>query len=161
MLQHLQISEILMTELVLSGELDTLPKEQLFGALCALTNELPRRVTRNFRPAPEDKRLARLLKQARYSDVVLDAELMTGVSQDLDPDLITLGRAWASGEDLQSILMMIHCDTDVSGDLITGFRRAKDLAGQLREVYREIPDMSDRLAQLIRDVRRDEVEVVD
>ena len=86
---------------------------------------------------------------------------MTGISQDFDPDLISLGRAWAEGDDLQELLLMIHSDTDVSGDLITGFRRAKDLAGQLRDAYREIPDMSERLTELIRKVRRDEVEVID
>lgn len=49
----------------------------------------------------------------------------------------------------------------MSGDLITGFRRAKDLAGQLRDVYADVPDMAERLRALIGKVRRDEVEVVD
>ena len=57
--------------------------------------------------------------------------------------------------------MMIPGETDVSGDLITGFRRAKDLAGQLRDVYRDLPDRKEMLEDLIRRVRRDEVEVVD
>jgi len=160
-LQHLQISEILMTELVLSGELESLSAEALFGCLCAVTNELPRHVHRNFRPSGEDKHLARILRTVRYGDLVLDTEVMTGITQDFDPDLISLGRAWAEGDDLQELLLMIHSDTDVSGDLITGFRRAKDLAGQLRDAYRDIPDMSERLTQLIRTVRRDEVEVID
>jgi superfamily II RNA helicase len=160
-LQHLQISEILVTELVLSGEVETLNKAQLFGVVCAITNELPRRVERNFSPTSEDKRIFQWLKRVRYSDIVMDAEMMTGVNQDLDPDLIVLGRLWAEGDDLQTLLMKIHSDTDVSGDLITGFRRAKDLVGQLREVYRDIPEMYDMLGDLIRIVRRDEVEVVD
>lgn len=160
-LQHLQISEILVTELVLSGELEQLSPEDLFGLMCAVTNELPRRVNLNYRPSTQDKRLARLLKQARYSDIVTEAERMTGVEQDCDPSLIALGRAWAKGDALQDVLLMIHSDTDVSGDLITGFRRAKDLIGQLRDVYRELPDMADKLTALIRAVKRDEVEVVD
>ncbi len=160
-LRHLQISEILVTELVLSGEIEGMPAEDLFGILCSVTNELPRRVGRNHRPTRRDKALAALVRDIRRLDVVLEAEQITGVHQDFDPDLIPLGRAWARGESLLDILQMIHSDTDVSGDLVTGFRRAKDLAGQLRDVYAEVPDMRDTLTELIRKVRRDEVEVVD
>ena len=46
-----------------------------------------------------------------------------------DPDLLPLGREWAEWKSLQELLMMIQSSTDVSVDLITGFRRAKDLAG--------------------------------
>lgn len=160
-LQNLQISEILVTELVLRGELEQLSPESLFGVLCAVTNELPRRVLRVHRPTREDKELARLVREVRYSDIVVDAEQLTGLPQDCDPDLVPLGRAWARGDALQDVLMLIQSDTDVSGDLITGFRRAKDLAGQLRDVYADVPDMAERLRALIGKVRRDEVEVVD
>ncbi len=160
-LRHLQISEMLVCELVLHGILEDLEPPQLFGVLCAVTNELPRKVQANFRPRGDDRALARQIKQIRHSDLILDAEEMTGLQYDFDPDLISLGRAWASGDSLQDILLMIYSETDVSGDLITGFRRAKDLAGQLRDVYRDIPERKEMLEALIRTVRRDEVEVVD
>jgi len=160
-LKHVQISEMLVCEMFLQGIFENLDPSQLFGVLCSVTNELPRKVQTNFRSRGDDRALARLIKQIRHSDPVLDAEEMTGLQYDFDPNLITLGRAWADGDSLQDILMMIHSETDVSGDLITGFRRAKDLAGQLRDVYRDLPDQVEMLQTLIRTVRRDEVEVVD
>jgi hypothetical protein len=45
--------------------------------------------------------------------------------------------------------------------LVGGFRRAKDLVGQIRGVYREDADTYERLTLLINKVKRDEVEVVD
>jgi hypothetical protein len=75
--------------------------------------------------------------------------------------MIPLGRAWASGRSLQEILLMVQSNTDISGDLITGFRRAKDLVGQLKDVYADLPDRVDAMRRLIRAVSRDEVEVVD
>jgi superfamily II RNA helicase len=160
-LKHIQISEMFVCELVLQGVLEDLEPAQLFGVLCSVTNELPRKVQTNFRSCGDDRAVARQIKQIRHSDLVLDAEEMTGIQYDFDPNLITIGRAWADGDSLQDILMMIHSETDVSGDLITGFRRAKDLAGQLRDVYRDLPDRKEMLEDLIRRVRRDEVEVVD
>ena len=75
--------------------------------------------------------------------------------------LISLGRAWAEGEELTDIMMMVSASTDISGDLITGFRRAKDLAGQLREVFQESdPDKASMLRRLQKQVSRDEVQVV-
>ena len=150
-LKHIQISEMLVCEMFLQGVFEELEAAQLFGVLCSVTNELPRKVQTNFRSRGDDRALARVIKQIRHSDPVLDA----------DPNLITLGRAWAEGDSLQDILMMIHSETDVSGDLITGFRRAKDLAGQLRDVYRDMPERQEMLKALIQTVRRDEVEVVD
>jgi len=160
-LKHVQISEVLVCEMFLQGIFEDLEPSQLFGVLCSVTNELPRKVQTNFRSRGEDRAIARQIKQIRHSDPVLDAEEMTGLQYDFDPNLITLGRAWADGDSLQDILMMIHSETDVSGDLITGFRRAKDLAGQLRDVYRDLPERQEMLKSLIRSVRRDEVEVVD
>lgn len=160
-LRHLQIAEVFVAELVLSGILEDLTPVELFGVLCAMTNELPRRVFRNFRPTPQDKRLAREIRDIRYSDRVLDAEELSGVTYAWDPDLMILGRAWASGESLQDILMLVRSETDISGDLITGFRRAKDLAGQLKDVYADIPDRREAIEDMIRTVSRDEVEVVD
>jgi len=160
-LRHLQISEIFVSELVLSGLLEDLEPAELFGVLCAMTNELPRRVSVDVRFTPSQRRLIRAIQDIRYSDAVVDAEELTDTEYDWDPDLLPLGKAWAEGRPLQEILEVIHSETDVAGDLITGFRRAKDLVSQLRDVYAQIPDRRDMLDQLIRTVSRDEVEVVD
>lgn len=160
-LQHLQISEIPVTELVLSGLLEDLDPPTLFGVLCALTNELPRAASRNFWLQREEKRLARDIEVIVTSSIVSHAAEIAGAPWTFDPDLLPLGRAWAEGKSLQDLLLMVQSTTDISGDLITGFRRAKDLLGQLKEVYAEIPGRSEGLRELIRKVSRDEVEVVD
>ncbi len=160
-LKHLQISEIPVTELILTGALEELEPSTLFGVLCALTNELPRNASHNFFLRREDRKIARDIEQVVRSPMATHAAEIAGVPWTYDPDLIPLGREWADGRPLQELLMMIQSATDISGDLITGFRRAKDLAGQLRDVYAELPDRRQMIAELIRNVSRDEVEVVD
>jgi ATP-dependent RNA helicase HelY len=160
-LLHLQIEEIFVTELVLAGILDELDPATLFGVLCAVTNELGRHVDRLYRLSREDRGLIQRLDQIRRSGPVTEAEEITRTAVVWDPDLLPLGRAWAEGRNLQEILAQISSRTDIAGDLITGFRRAKDLAGQLRDVWRQVPDRGDMLTALIRKVSRDEVEVLD
>jgi hypothetical protein len=48
----------------------------------------------------------------------------------------------------------------MSGQLVGGFRRAKDLVSQLREAMREDEQRAESLLGLMRRVSRDEVEVV-
>jgi hypothetical protein len=91
---------------------------------------------------------------------VADAADLSSEEPVWDPDVMLLGRKWAEGLPLLGILELIESDTDVSGDLVTGFRRAKDLAGQLKDVYGEVPDRVEMLSALLRRVSRDEVEVV-
>jgi superfamily II RNA helicase len=160
-LQHLQISEFPVAELFLSGMLEDLDGPTLFGILCGLTNELPRAVNRNYVLRKEDRRIAREIGDVVFSPTVTHAAEITGAPWTWDPDLVPLGRAWAEGRSLQEILLMLQSGTDVSGDLITGFRRAKDLASQLRDVYDQLPDRAAFLQSLIRTVSRDEVEVID
>jgi superfamily II RNA helicase len=159
-LKHLQISEMLTTELVLSGILEDLAPAELFGVCCSMTNELGRHVRCTARPSPHDKWLAKEIAKLVRSPVVAGAHAITDTEPTFDPDLMLLGRAWAKGESLQDVLMMVQSDTDIAGDLISGFRRAKDLIGQLRDVYRDDPVRHDMLVELARSVARDEVEVV-
>jgi len=159
-LGHLQISEILTTELVLSGVLEDLEPAELYGVCCAITNELGRHVRCHARPSRFDKQLARQIGQIVNGPVVTGAHALTDTQPTFDPDLYLLGRAWAEGKPLQEVMMLVQSDTDVAGDLISGFRRAKDLVGQLRDVYAEDPDRHEALVALARSVARDEVEVV-
>ena len=160
-LQHLQIEEIFVTELVLSGILDELDPATLFGVLCALTNELGRHTERFYRLSRDDRRLVHRLQEIRGSRAVIEAEEIAEQEVNWDPDLLPLGRWWAEGKPLQELLQRVGSRTDIAGDLITGFRRAKDLAGQLRDVWRPAPGKAEMLSKLIREVSRDEVEVLD
>ena len=160
-LQYIQISEIFTTELVLSGLLEEIDSDHLFGIFCAMTNSLPKRVQLTHKLNGEARRIAKLVNNVRYSTAVTEAERITGSEVDWDPNLIQFGRGWAEGRSLVELELLYHSDTDISGQLIRGFRRAKDLATQLREVHKEDPFTLEKLNELIARVKRDEVEVID
>ncbi|MCA9489410.1 MAG: DEAD/DEAH box helicase [Myxococcales bacterium] len=160
-LRHLQISEVFVTELVLDGVLEDLDGSTVFGICCGLTNNLPRHAHPTFRVPQEARPLARRIDRVRNTEVVQAAAELSGGGEVLwDPDVMVLGRMWAEGTDLLTLVSQIRSDTDISGDLITGFRRAKDLLGQLVDVYADLPDRATILKQTLRRVSRDEVEVV-
>ena len=160
-LQHLQIAEIITAELVLSGEIEDLEPSALFGLLCALVSDLSRKFEPNYRPTKEQRRLAHAVEQIRASRPVGASDELTDSETTFCAQLMPIGKAWAEGRSLQDIMMMTISKTDISGDLIGCFRRAKDLAGQLRDVYAEQPDRAAMLRTLAKKVTRDEVEVVD
>jgi superfamily II RNA helicase len=159
-LRHLQISEIFMTELVLSGQLEDLDAATTFGMLCAVTSELPRTVHCNFRYARKDRELMEKVEKVRMSDVVRGAEELTRMPVTFGPDMLPLGRAWCEGQSLEAVMLLITSPTDYAGTLVSSLRRAKDLASQLVDVYAEVPDRAQFYRELVRTVSRDEVEVV-
>ena len=158
-LLHVQIQEVFTTELVLQGIFDELDTQTLFGVLCGMTAELPRGVTvhesRHYRSI--GRRIARIAE----SPIVTGAAELTGAYVGWDHQLIPIGKWWAEGRTLGEILDNVDTPTDISGSLVGAFRRAKDLAGQLRDVWRDLPDRTEEISDLIRSVSRDEVEVVD
>jgi ATP-dependent RNA helicase HelY len=161
LLEHLQISEIFMCELLLDGLLEPLDPPTMFGVLCAMTNTMPRTVSRNSPLTRQDRELVTRIEPIRQSEAVRGAEVLTRQEVSWDPDLIPLGRAWAEGEPLDSVLLLIRSSVDWSGSLVTGFRRAKELASQLADAHRGDPHRADWYRDLVRTVSRDEVEVVD
>lgn len=160
-LMHLQIEEIFSTEMVLSGLLDHLEPDLIFGALCALSDTFARSVVVRERPVAEMGKLAREMRQIRFGAVVRACEDSLGVPVTFTPELIPFGVGWYQGRSLQELMMLIESPTDISGDLVSAFRRAKDLSVQLRRVYQEDPFMGEKLRGIARVVSRDEVEVVD
>jgi len=94
-------------------------------------------------------------------DIVEGADELTDQETTFTPEMMPLGERWARGEKLQSILESVHNKTDLSGGLVGAFRRAKDLVGQLREVYSDDARRRREYANLIRNVSRDEVQVLD
>ena len=95
------------------------------------------------------------------SEIVLQSEELTKQEVTWDGAMIPFGRWWAEGRSLSELMLNVNSRTDVSGDLVGAFRRAKDLAGQLRGAWAEDPHQKQMLDALIRSVTRDEVEVVD
>ena len=159
-LRNIQIEEIFTTELVMTGMLEDVEPDLLFGILVAMTNGLPKAATLRYKPSPAQRNVAKRVTQVRLSSPVLSAEAITGQESTWSPELIGIGEAWAKGSSLQEIMRMISSPTDMSGQLVGGFRRAKDLASQLREAMREDEHRAEALHGLMRRVSRDEVEVV-
>ncbi|TNE92038.1 MAG: DEAD/DEAH box helicase [Deltaproteobacteria bacterium] len=158
--RHLQMSEILVAELVLQGFWDELEPPTLFGVCCGIVAGLPRSATPNFRVTRDDRRVHGQVAAALGSQIVAAADELSGIETEWTPDYIAIGRAWANGKSFAEVQLMLASDTDLAGDLISAFRRAKDLVGQLREVYADVPDMADKLKKLVKAVGRDEVMVV-
>ena len=158
-LMSLQIQEVFITELVLHGVLEDLEISELFGVLCGMCAELPRGVT--VPSARAHRALGRKIGKIRSSDIVVDAEQLSRLQVTWDHQMIPIGQWWAEGRSMEEIMLNVHSPADVSGSLVGAFRRAKDLASQLREVWREaVPERAEQLRDLIRSVSRDEVEVV-
>ncbi|MCB9763226.1 MAG: DEAD/DEAH box helicase [Alphaproteobacteria bacterium] len=160
-LRHLRIEEIFATELVLSGLIAEWDAHLLFGVLCGMTNRLAKGVQLRSRPSGLVRRVAAQVDQLRQSQPVLGAEAITGLETTWDPAMILFGQRWSLGSSLAELQLLYTSPSDISGQLISGFRRAKDLAGQILDVYREDPYTADPLRALIRRVSRDEVEVLD
>lgn len=160
-LRHLQIAEILVTELVLEGVFEEMDDPTLFGVLCALVSSFPRKAQRRY-PIPREVRdLARHIEAIRHSPTVVDAETLSQDEVTFAPAWIPLGQAWVRGTDMPEILDMLDTEIDIAGDVVGTFRRAKDLCKQLAEVHADMPERADAIRDLMRRVSRDEVEVVD
>lgn len=156
---QLQISEIFVAECFLAGIFDEIDEETLFGVAAGMCAEFPRGA--NPKPDRRDKGVVRKLDQVRESDIVRQAEELTGVKVSWDPQMIPFGRAWAQGRSLTELMERVDSSTDVSGDLIGAFRRARDVVGQISALYDHDPEKRKALEEICRKVRRDEVEVVD
>jgi hypothetical protein len=133
----------------------------LFGVFCVLSHSFGRTTTVRERPRGEDAKLARELRRIRFGDVVKACEESTGQPVTFTPEMIPFGRAWYEGRSLNELMLMIESPTDVSGDLVSAFRRAKDMSMQMRRVFEHDEAMIERLKDVAKTVSRDEVEVVD
>ncbi len=160
-LMHVQINEIFVTELLLEGIFEELDEDELFGVLTSIVHELPRGVVSRYPLAGRWAHLRARVLRVKTGDVVLGGSELMGFPVPFSPDLMPFGYLWAKGAPLSVLMNRLDSDIDVSGDLVGAFRRAKDLAGQLRAVYRDDGVLSGRLSDLIRKVSRDEVEVID
>ncbi len=158
-LQHIQMSEVLVVEIFLAGIFDELDAETLYGVCCGLVSSLPRGAI--VRLPKETRSLGKRLDKVRMSEVVVEAEQLSGQRMEFDSGMIPFGRWWAQGRSLGELLLNVEARTDISGDLVGAFRRARDLVGQLRALYEHDPERAQMLKELASRVRRDEVEVLD
>jgi ATP-dependent RNA helicase HelY len=159
-LRNVQIEELFTTELILDGVLEDLEDEVLFGVLVAMTGSLPRQCFMHHREEPRIFQLAKHITNVRMGDVVTRGEAITGLTTTWTPELIRFGVCWERGEKLEDLKRLYECETDLSGQLVSNFRRAKDMVTQLRQVHLEDEHMATRLKALAKRVSRDEVEVV-
>ncbi len=160
-LRHIKIEEIFLTELILAGHLEDLNPDELFGAMCGLVVELAR--SARVRKPENDKwwEIFAKFNAVFESEIVVHAEDLVDSHTVFTPEVMPLGERWARGDSLSEILEDIKNPTDMSGDLVGTFRRAKDMIGQIRDVYFADAERRKELTRLIRKVSRDEVEVLD
>lgn len=160
-LRHIKMEEIFLTELILAGHLEDLTPEELFGTMCGLVVGLAR--SARIRKPSDDKWWAIFARfnEIFESEIVVHAEDLVDSETVFTPEVMPLGERWARGDSLNDILDDIQNPTDMSGDLVGAFRRAKDMVGQLRDVFFADVDRRKELTRLIRKVSRDEVEVLD
>ena len=160
-LRKLKIEEVFVTELIIGGVLQDRTPEELFGIMVGLVQSLPRKA-RVF--LPDDEKWFAIFKEVEEvhgSEVVVGAAELMEQETTFTPELMPLGEQWARGESLATILQDIQCTTDLAGDLVGGFRRAKDLISQIRQVHHEDEILWEELTELLRRVTRDEVQVLD
>ena len=160
-LSHIKIEEVFVTELLVNGVFEDRTADELFGMMVGLVQTLPRQA-RVFMPSDEkwfdifDEMTA-----VYESSIVAESEELMDRESTYTPELMPLGERWAKGDSLADILQEIQCRTDLSGDLVGGFRRAKDLVSQIRQVHRDDEERWKELTELLRRVSRDEVQVLD
>lgn len=159
-LQKVQIEEILTTELVLSGLLEDLPPDLLFGICCALNKDFPRDVRIRYKMSPLENRMAQQISRLRAGPVIRESEALLRQEVTWCPDMIPFGRMWAEGKSLAELSTFLVSTTDLSGDLVGAFRRAKDLIAQLRDVWEYDPIKVDAMNTLMHKISRDEVLVI-
>jgi ATP-dependent RNA helicase HelY len=160
-LRHVQIEEIFVTELILAGVLENLDPARLFGVLCAVNKEFGRDVRPRIRIRGDDVGIIRDVEGVRRSEIVRGSESITGNDVCWCPEMVPYGRLWAEGRPLSELLEQLDSGADISGDLVGAFRRAKDLVGQLIDVWADDRARVAELKALLRAVSRDEVLVVD
>ena len=157
-LMNIQISEIFTTELFLNGVFDDLPPDRLFGVLAGMCTTLNKRVEVHTTKA--DRRVGWGVGKIRNSPIVMAADALNRSETTWDPRLIGLGTMWAQGKNLAEIMAYVYSPTDVTGDLVGAFRRARELAGQLKHLWAHDEMKTAEIKRLMRDVSRDEVAVV-
>ena len=157
-LMEIQISEIFTTELFLNGVFDDLEPHRLFGVLTGMCNTLNKRVEVHTTKA--DRRVGWKVSKILSSDIVQAAEALTRSETTWDPRMIGLGTMWAQGKSLSEIMAYVVSPTDVTGDLVGAFRRARELAGQLKALWAHDEMKTAEINRLMREVTRDEVAVV-
>jgi superfamily II RNA helicase len=158
-LRAIQFSEIFVVECFLAGIFDEVDEDTLYGIATAMCVELPRAA--RVKPDPRLRKISSIIDKVRGSEIVLQAEELTGIRASWDAQLVPFGRAWAQGRSLAELLEKVDSTTDISGDLVGAFRRARDLVGQIADLYSHDPERAEALHKLCQRVRRDEVEVID
>lgn len=160
-LRHIKIEEIFVTELLVRGILEDRSGEEVFGIMLGLVQSLPRRA-KVYMPG-DDKWFGIFdqVEKVHESTVVTEGRELMDAEETFTPELMPLGERWAQGESLDSILNDIRSRTDLSGDLVGGFRRAKDLISQIRQVHHHDEARWQQLTEVMQKVSRDEVRVLD
>ncbi len=158
-LRQIKMEEIFMTELIINGVFEDLDPTEIYGVMYGMVLTLPRNAHVRQGEA-KWREIGDSVFRVYQSDPVQGAARLTGSEVVFTPELMPLGERWAEGAALSELMEAINNPTDLSGDLVGGLRRAKDLVSQLRHVHKDDADFRRDLGKLMRAVTRDEVEVI-
>jgi len=160
-LKNIHIEEVFVTELILADVFSGLEDGLLYGLMAAICADFPRRAALRAQIPRPVRDLAKRVMKIRRSYIVTEAERYNGVRTSFSPEILYLASLWEEGHTLMEIMLLIDTNSDISGDLVSALRRAKDLGKQLKDVYRGDAAIMEQLGRVIRKVSRDEVEVLD
>jgi superfamily II RNA helicase len=160
-LRNIHIEEVFVTELVMADIFSGIDDGLLYGLMAAICADFPRRAALRAQIPRPIRDLAKRVMKIRRSYIVTEAERYNGVRTSFSPELLYLASLWEEGHSLMEIMLLIDTTSDISGDLVSALRRAKDLGKQLKDVYRGDATIMEQLGRVIHKVSRDEVEVLD
>ncbi len=160
-LRTVQIEEVMVAEIILSGVLEQLTPEEVFALCVGLTMELAPKVWVGFDPPRALQAQIGTLDKIMTSDMLARAVDLAGGEPRCDARMFALGHQWATGATLAEMLLQVRSHNDVSGDMVGAVRRGKDLMGQLRVLFQDQdPERAKAYRAVMRQVSRDEVEAI-
>ncbi|WP_041917266.1 DEAD/DEAH box helicase [Desulfitobacterium dehalogenans] len=146
--RHIYVQELLVTELIFSGILDTLDDDQLNGLLSAIDFEA--RKNDYFQRLP-------VLDWAPLQDLVRYIQSVCGPeSVRYDPRVTVIVYSWSQGLSFAEVQRLSNLD---EGDIISVIRRTIDLLRQMRDAVKE-PALLQRLKLCMDKLDRDEAAVL-
>jgi ATP-dependent RNA helicase DOB1 len=146
--RHIYVQELLVTELIFSGLLDTYDDDQLNALLSAI----------DFESRKNDffQRLT-VLDWSPIQELVQYIQSVCGPdSIRIDPRVATITYSWSQGMPFSEVQKLCNLD---EGDIISVFRRTIDLLRQMRDAVTE-PHLQQRLKICMDKLDRDEAAIL-
>jgi superfamily II RNA helicase len=155
--EQIQIEEVFVAELVLKGVFEGLTASEVFALCAGLIAELPRNVRVSAAVPSGIRRCLPTVQKVLEGPEVGEAIRLAGGEPVCDSAVMALAHLWAEGADFSDVIKTLQSTSDVSGDMVGAFRRAKDLTSQLASVLGVEEARGVEIKAVLRIVARGEV----